>query len=244
MRTRRVVVVNGVRYEELDPMPLRRALARGLGKRYRVRFPTGAKMALEVGGARPIADLMGEGDRGEFSVIDPLMRPGDRVLLLHAGTGYGPAWLSHRLGPTGALVALESDSASVRYGRHRYGSANTALEVCDLHAPAPPAALAGELDGAFDGVIHRRLPAEERLREVHLRECWRLLSPGGVMALLLASPSGHHDPREDPRLPELERELRAMAEEHPPGIQRLERVRIHARCGVLLERAYGEDDEP
>jgi len=241
-RARRVLVINGVRYEELDAMPLRRALARGIYKRYRVRFPGGAKMVLDVSGSRPIADLMGTAERGEFSLIDPLMRPGDRVLLLHAGTGYGPDWLSGRLGPTGALVALESDSASVRYARHRYNSPNTALEVCDLHAPIAPQSLAGELDAAFDGIIHRRLPADGPVRAAHLAEAWRLLAPGGTLALLLASPSGHHDPREDPRLPELEEALRALAEEHPPGIERMERVRVHARCGILLERDYGDEE--
>ncbi|MFI4882887.1 MAG: class I SAM-dependent methyltransferase, partial [Phycisphaerales bacterium JB064] len=211
-RTRRVALIQGVRYEELDAMPLRRALSRGLGKRYRVRFAGGAKMVFEVSGSRPIADLLGAGDLGEFSVIDPLMRPGDRVLLLHAGTGHGPAWLSERLGPTGALVALEPDPASVRYARHRYNPANTALEVCDLSgAIATPAALTGELDGAFDGIIHRRLPAPGPQRSAQLAECWRLLAPGGVMAIFLASPSGHHDPREDPRLPELEAAIKELA---------------------------------
>ena len=243
-RARRVQVINGVRYEELDPMPLRRALSRGLGKRFRVRFQGGAKMVIDVSGTRPIADLMGTADLGEFSIIDPLMRPGDRVLLLHAGTGYGGEWLSNRLGPTGALVALEPDSASVRYARHRYNSANTAMEACELHAPSPPASLAGELDGAFDGIIHRRLPADSPVRSAHLAEAWRLLAPGGALAVLLASPSGHHDPREDPRLPELESALKDLAREQPPGIERMERVRVHARCGVLMERSYGDDDEP
>ena len=242
-RTRRISVIHGVRYEELDAVPLRRALARGTGKRYRVRFPSGAKMVFEVSGQRPIADLLGSGDLGEFSVIDPLMRPGDRVLLLHAGTGHGPAWLSERLGPTGALVSLESDPASVRYARHRYNPPNTALETCDLGAHgATPSALAGELDGAFDGIIHRRLAAPSPQRDGQLAECWRLLAPGGVMAVFLASPSGHHDPREDPRLTELENTLRQLATDAPPGIERLERVRVHARCGLLLEREYGEDE--
>lgn len=242
-RARRISVIQGVRYEELDAVPLRRALSRGMGKRYRVRFPSGAKMVLEVSGQRPIADLLGAGDLGEFSVIDPLMRPGDRVLLLHAGTGHGPAWLSERLGPTGALVALESDPTSVRYARHRYSPANSALEVCDLsaHGTTTPA-LAGELDGAFDGIIHRRLGGSKPNDIAQLAECWRLLAPGGVLAVFFASPSGHHDPREDPRLADLESALKQLAFDAPPGAERMERVRVHARCGILLERSYGEDE--
>ncbi|UYV13024.1 MAG: class I SAM-dependent methyltransferase [Phycisphaera sp.] len=242
-RTRRIVTVQGVRYEELDAVPLRRALSRGMGKRYRVRFPDRAKMVLEVSGARPIADLLGAGDLGEFTLVDPLMRPGDRVLLLHAGTGHGAAWLSDRLGPTGALVALEPDAASVRYARHRYHPANTALEVCDLHSPtsAPPA-LIGELDGAFDAIVHRRLPGEGPQRDAQLAECWRLLCPGGVMSVLLASPSGHHDPREDPRLRTLEEAVKALSEESGPGFERMERVRVHARCGLLVQRGYEDED--
>lgn len=244
MRTRKISVIQGVRYEELDAVPLRRSLARGMGKRYRVRFPSGAKMIIEVSGQRPIADLLGVGDLGEFSVIDPLMRPGDRVLLLHAGTGHGVAWLSDRLGPTGALVALESDPTSVRYARHRYNPANSSLEVCGLSANGvPPPALTGELDGAFDGIIHRRLAGSRPQDIEQLAECWRLLAPGGVLAVFFASPSGHHDPREDPRLSDLENALKALAFDAPPGIERMERVRVHARCGILLERSYG-DDEP
>ncbi len=243
-RTRRIVVVQGVRYEELDAVPLRRALSRGMGKRYRVRFPDRAKMVLEVSGARPIADLLGAGDLGEFTLVDPLMRPGDRVLLLHAGTGHGAAWLSERLGPTGALVALEPDAASVRYARHRYHPANTALEVCDLHSPTTaPAALIGELDGAFDAIVHRRLPGEGPQREAQLAECWRLLCPGGVMAVLLASPSGHHDPREDPRLRVLEDAIKELSQENSPGFERMERVRVHARCGVLVQRGFDDEEE-
>ncbi|MEQ8843920.1 MAG: class I SAM-dependent methyltransferase [Phycisphaerales bacterium] len=241
-RTRRTTVVENVRYEEIDPLPLRRALAKGISKRYRIRFPSGAKMALEVGHARPIADLMGTQDLGEFSVVDPLMRPGDRVLLLHAGTGYGPHWLSNRLGPTGALVALDPDSTSIRYAKHRYHSANTALEVCDLNQPTAPAALNGELDGAFDAIIHRRIPAHEPTAQAQLKECWRLLAPGGALAVLLAAPSGHHDPREDPRLASLQDQLQQIAHDQQPGIQKLERVRVHARCGLLVQRAYSDDE--
>ncbi|MFI4915793.1 MAG: class I SAM-dependent methyltransferase [Phycisphaerales bacterium JB060] len=246
-RARRIVTIQGVRYEELDAVPLRRALSRGMGKRYRVRFPDRAKMVLEVSGTRPIADLLGAGDLGEFTLVDPMMRPGDRVLLLHAGTGHGAAWLSDRLGPTGALVALEPDAASVRYARHRYRPANTSLEVCDLHSPAnapgsAPAALVGELDWAFDAIVHRRLPGQGPQRDAQLAECWRLLAPGGAMVVLLAAPSGHHDPREDPRLPALGAQLRALAEAHGPGIERMEPVRVHARCGVMLERGFEDED--
>jgi hypothetical protein len=125
---------------------------------------------------------------------------------------------------------------------------NTALEVCDLHAPANGPgtalpALAGELDGAFDAIVHRRLPPEGPQRAAQLAECWRLLSPGGAMAILLAAPSGHHDPREDPRLPRLEAELAAIAEGDPAGVERMERVRVHARCGVLVRRGFEDLDE-
>lgn len=243
-RTRRVLTVGGVRYEELDALPLRRALARGVPKRYRVRFPGGAKMVVAASGAHPIADLQGSGDLGEFTLIDPYVRPGDRVLLLHAGTGHGPHWLADRLGPTGALVALEGDAPSVRYAKRRYRPANTALEWCDLSIPkALAAALGGELDGAFDAIIHRRVPAEPAPRAAQLAECWRLLAPGRAMVLLLASPSGHHDPREDPRLAALEAELRALADEFPPGVEHAEPVRVRARCGLLVRRAYDQSPE-
>ncbi|MCW5757727.1 MAG: class I SAM-dependent methyltransferase [Phycisphaeraceae bacterium] len=244
-RTRRVQTIDGVRYEELDAIPLRRALARGVPKRYRVRFPGGARMVVAASGTHPIADLQGPGDLGEFTLIDPSVRPGDRVLLLHAGAGHGPQWLAERLGPTGAMVALEADAPSVRYAKRRYHTANTALEWCDLSGPKSLAGpLAGELDGAFDAIVHRRLPADPLARAAHLAECWRLLAPGRTMALLLASPSGHHDPREDPRLAALEAELWALADESPPGLEHLQRVRVRARCGLLVRKAEPPDDTP
>lgn len=246
-RTRRVLTIAGVRYEELDALPLRRALARGVPKRYRVRFPGGAKMVVSASGAHPIADLQGLGDLGEFTCIDPCLRPGDRALLLHAGAGHGPAWLADRLGPTGALVALEADAPSVRYAKRRYQPANTAIEWCDLATQrALATALSGELDGAFDAIIHRRLPAEPGPRAAQLAECWRLLAPGRAMVLLLASPSGHHDPREDPRLQALEAELHAMADANEPRVERLERVRVRARCGLLVRKGHPDDphDDP
>lgn len=233
---RRGFVVQGVRYTELDAIPLRRALARSLEKRYRVAFPDGARMTIEATPARRFADVQGDSDIGEFTTADPVMRPGDRVLCLAAGTGYGAAWLGARVGPTGAVVALEPDAPSVRYARHRYRADNIAFEAGGLDE------LRGELDGAFDVVIHRRCPTQQDAMATTLQACWRLLAAGGGMVVLLDKPTtGRTDPRADPRLDAVLDALRAQADADPPGIRRVEPVRVFSRPGLLLQRAGGED---
>ncbi|MEO1007942.1 MAG: methyltransferase domain-containing protein [Planctomycetota bacterium] len=227
---RRTIEVKGVRYTELDAVPLRRRAARQLSKRYQVEFAEGTRMVIEASPARIFADLQQPIDLPEFEACEPLLRPGDRVLCLHAGTGHGPAWLADRVGPTGAVVALEADPTSIRYARHRYPSANTALEADGLGA------LGGELDGAFDVVLHRRVPASVRQAREDVAECWRLVAPGGGLVLLSA------DRAIDARDARRAQVALAEAIEHAADddIDEIERLRLADRAGLRVRRTIDD----
>jgi len=183
----RRIVVDGVRYTERSAETLRRALTRrGSGRKdYDVVFPGGESMRIRVTPEREYADLVGAKLRPVYALVEPLIRPGMRVLDAAAGTGYGAAWLAERIGPSGALVALDRDRESVRYAAARYRASNAAFECGWLDA------LAGETDGSFDGVLCCDAIRAGDDPEKALRELWRLVGPGGW--LLLAAPAAGND---------------------------------------------------
>lgn len=59
--------------------------------------------------------------------LDP--RPGERALDLYAGVGVFAAALAERVGPTGQVIAVESDPAAVACGRHNLADWPWALMV-------------------------------------------------------------------------------------------------------------------
>lgn len=179
---RRSFAVEGVRYTERSTEPLRRSLSRKGGglKEYEARFADGTKLRLHCTPARVYADLTGPVLLPRYKLVEDLLSPGMRVLDVSCGTGYGSAWLLERVGPSGAVVALDRDRESIRYAQHRYGAANVAFEQGGVET------LYGELAGGFDAVIAMRgLEAAPGLEET-LRELWRVVSPGGL--LLVAEP--------------------------------------------------------
>ncbi|MEO0631615.1 MAG: hypothetical protein AAFY46_12950, partial [Planctomycetota bacterium] len=68
-------------------------------------------------------------------------RPGDRVLLIGAGTGTLTATLAEHAGPSGAVTAFEADAQSVAFARARYPVPNAAHErlTATTLAVEPPA---------------------------------------------------------------------------------------------------------
>ncbi|MEM9065727.1 MAG: class I SAM-dependent methyltransferase [Planctomycetota bacterium] len=173
------LVVDGVRYHARSGEPLRRALSpTGRGsKEYDAQFPTGERMRIRVTRRRHFADLLGPGRLDLYRASGNAVRPGLRVLDLASGTGAGAAWLAERVGPSGAVVALEEDGASVRYARRRYAAPNIAYEITEERS------LEGEPDGAFDAVFLIASPGSltDRPDAVRARlvELPRLLAPGG-----------------------------------------------------------------
>ena len=131
--------VDGVEY---------RARRRGAGERsYDVRFPSGQAMRVRSTPERVYDDLCGRARIALYERAGEWCRPGMRILDLPCGTGGGAAWLSGRVGPSGAVVAIERDSESVRYARRRWGIENVAFEIGGAEE------LEGEPDGAFDGAV-------------------------------------------------------------------------------------------
>lgn len=165
---RQTVVIDGVRYREARAESLRRALMRSGsgGKDYVVTFTDGTSMPIRCTVERVYADLMGPRLLAAVRAADGLIRPGTRVLLWPAGTGYLASWLSLRLSRSGALVTLEDDEESARYAQRRYPLAGVAHEHGDTGN------LAGETDGAFDAAISVRNRTVDAVDE--LNEVWRV----------------------------------------------------------------------
>lgn len=172
-------IVEGVRYREATTEPLRRALSRkGSGaKEYDVRFADGATMRIRATAARQYADLVGARMLEPYAAVGEMIVPGARVLALESGTGRVGAWLAERVGPSGAVVALDRDEESIAYAQRRYGAPNVAYEAGGEET------LAGELDGAFDGVLAMGALREGQEAAAVLRELWRVVGQGGWMAV-------------------------------------------------------------
>lgn len=183
---RTTTIVDGVRYTELTSEPLARALSRrgSRMKEYAVAFPLGRKMRIHITPERLFADLTPSRLLQRYKPAEPFIRPGQRVLICRAGTGDVPAWIATLVGPSGAVVALDTDDESTRYARWRYAVPNIAFETGFLEA------LTGETDGAFDGVALADLPPVQQSTEDVIREFWRLVAPGGWLMLAnLPSPN-------------------------------------------------------
>lgn len=183
--TRRGFKVDGVYYKETSTELLARALSRkGSGsKEYRVTFPDASKMLIHCTLKRPYADVLGTGVGMHYQRAQGMLRPGMRVLALPCGTGSAVGWLAERVGPSGAVVALDSDEESVVYGERRYARPNVAFETAGAGGIG---ALAGEIDGAFDAAFVVS-PDTGAITMPLVREAWRVTAPGGW--LLVGCPS-------------------------------------------------------
>ena len=98
-----------------------------------------------------------------------LIRPGSRILEIATPpmlTGYTADWLARMVGDSGAVVGLIADEEGARFAPRRYARPNLSIEPL---TGSVPHALAGETDGAFDGVVHLGLPATAAAREVMIR---------------------------------------------------------------------------
>jgi SAM-dependent methyltransferase len=172
-------VVSGVRYREVSTEPLRHALSRkGAGhKDYDVTFPDGSAMQVRATPRRVFADLSEPRLWPALRILSGRVLPGMRVLVLGGGTGFAGAWVAERVAPSGVVVSLDGDAQSVAFANARYRAPNVSFELGGLEGTA------GETDGAFSAVIVAE-PAGEGGPEGPLKELWRLVAPGGWMALI------------------------------------------------------------
>lgn len=174
---RRGFRVADVYYKETGTELLWRALSRkGSGaKEYRVTWPDRTKQLIHCTPGRVYADITGPPLLPHYERAMALVRPGMRVLDLACGTGYGAAWLCIRVGPSGAVVAVDPDEESIIYAQKRYPTRNVAFEVGN------EGSLSGETDGAFDAVFSLQVLSGGQNDDSLLRELWRVTGSGGFM---------------------------------------------------------------
>jgi tRNA/tmRNA/rRNA uracil-C5-methylase (TrmA/RlmC/RlmD family) len=88
------------------------------------------------------------------TVLDLLApRAGERALDLYSGVGLFAAALAHRVGPSGAVVAVESDARAVADARRNLHDLDQVRLVRGAVAKALPEALAGLPGGVADVVV-------------------------------------------------------------------------------------------
>jgi len=207
------IVVSGVVYRERSSGPLGGIFGerRPGSKQYDVRFPSGERMRIRVTPERPYPDLTGPRFPESARILESIVRPGSRVLELGCARGHTAAWLGVCVGPSGAVVALDPDNESIRFARRRHPANNIAFEVGTIGH------VAGELDGAFDGVVvtaSQNLISEDKGSDrarTEAQELWRLTRTGGWLLVdrALASEIG--------RLDQSRAEGRPLAQPTPVG---------------------------
>lgn len=188
---RRSFTVDGVRYREITTDPLRHALSRrGPGfKDFDVRFRNGERMRVRCTRERSFADLSPPPTLPVLLRIERLLRPGMRALVTPGGSGFSAAMVAGRVSPSGAVVSLDADGESTMYARQRYPIQNVSFEcggVPDLR---------GETDGAFEAVVVVE-SAPTRPDDATIAEYWRVVAPGGWLAIAHAAPNAEK-PAED-----------------------------------------------
>ncbi len=202
-------------YVERDATSLSVCLAAGKTKLYDVHFDHAPPVRIRVSAARPYPDLTGPQSFEPYLVLADQITPGMRVLDARGASGAGAAWLAERVGPSGAIVALDTDHEFIRFARRRYRADHLAFELGATDS------LGGELDGSFNAVVNF---ATETIEPAALSEWWRIIAPGGILALLL--PAGDESQPGSTLSERTARDLRTL-----PGPYRLER---HAPAGLEL----------
>jgi SAM-dependent methyltransferase len=179
---RRSFKVGGVYYKETSAELIWRALSvRGTGhKQLRVTFPDGSKLLIHCTAERVYADAMGPALLPQYQRAAALVRPGMRVLDMGCGTGYTASWLAGRVGPSGAIVAIDPDQESITFAHKRYIHPNVAFEVGAIEA------LAGETNGAFDAACCLTMLRAGAPDQPLVKELARVVAPGGW--LLVGAP--------------------------------------------------------
>jgi len=216
-------------YIERDTKPLASALAAGSTKLYDVDFDNAPPMRIRVSSSRPYPDLTGPASFEPYLILAEQVTPGQRVLDTTCGSGAGAAWLAHRVGPSGGVVALDPDHEFIRFARRRYRADHLGYELGSTET------LAGELDHSFHAVIIRALPSPHLpLDPKALAECWRVTARAGILAVLL--PPGDESRPESLTSIESAKLLKALPAPARPS--RLERHAPVARdlAALLLRR--------
>ncbi|MCW0386591.1 hypothetical protein NB722_001130 [Xanthomonas sacchari] len=114
------------------------------------------------------------------------LRPGDRVLDLAAGAGYG-CHLLETLARNIHCVGISTNVEDARYAEKYYGRGDQVA----YRVGVMPAALRDYADADIDAVVcFDRLAGSADLAGL-LDECWRILSPGGRILACIGHPGGY-----------------------------------------------------
>lgn len=180
---------DGVTYQPLARTTLERALADQGHLDFAVTFPkqetnpaARTRMRIRATTERVFHDLIPSQAQAFQALVHASIattRPGDRVLLLGAGTGALTAYLADHVGPSGGVTAFETDAQSVAFARSRYPLPNAA------HERLNNSTLSAEPTGAAETIIlTARAPARGALANP-AELLARLTGPG---RLLLVGP--------------------------------------------------------
>ena len=158
----------------------------------------GSRMARELASQRSAAeyDVVAEASERlvapRFAVVAARLanraslRPGERVLELGAGTGALSRLIAPRLQPDGRLVLLDVSSRMLQVAARVLGAAGLRNVTCVSHdMSALPFA-----DGDFDVVLCHMGYFEESQKAA--REAFRVLRPGGRIAIAVWGPLTRH----------------------------------------------------
>jgi len=108
-----------------------------------------------------------------YEFLLPMIRPSDDILETGCGTGYGSRMMSDR---SRSVVAIDYSVAALEYARERYSAPN--LTYLTMNCQRLEFA-----DACFDLVVSFEVFEHLEAPEDYLRECRRVLRPGGRLVL-------------------------------------------------------------
>ncbi|MEO1534105.1 MAG: hypothetical protein AAFS11_00900 [Planctomycetota bacterium] len=123
----------------------------------------------------PLTDQVARDFQNLLHAAIATTRPGDRVLLIGAGTGALTAALADHAGPSGAVTAFEADAQSVAFARARYPVANAA------HERLTATTLAAEPPASAETIILTRLAPADLLPADPTALLSRVARPGSLL---------------------------------------------------------------